>query len=146
MAKQINEIKFDQVRGLLVNTLCEYIECFVDAKTSGAYYEPTILLDNIVDRLCDNNKVMAIKILRTAVQDMQNSLTFNIAQNDDLRNAFVRAVTVVNEHGSTKMMCSVGEYSASIHFAQKHFGLKDAKDLVDLIDNILVAGDMYLQA
>jgi hypothetical protein len=146
MTKQINEGKFEQVRALLTNTMCEYIDCFIDTKVNRAYYEPTILLDNIVIPLCENNRVKAIQTLRTAVQDMQKSLTVTIAKNDDLRNAFVRAVTIVNEHGAIPMRAVIGEYNATVYFASKHFGLKDAKDLIDLIDDMLREGDIYLQA
>lgn len=144
MAKQINETKFGNVRALLTSTLCEYLDCFIDVSKSGAYYDPNMLLNKILEGLLDSDKIAAIKTLRAAVQGMQSSLTFSIAQNSDLKNALHSAVSLVNDHETTCVVCSMGEHSATLYFTQKHFGLKDAKDFIDLVDNILIAGEMYL--
>lgn len=144
MAKQINEAKFGNVRALLTSTLCEYIDCFIDVSKSGAYYDPNMLLNKILEGLLDSDKIAAIKTLRAAVQGMQSSLTFSIAKNPDLRDALHSAVSLVNDHGTTCVVCSMGEHSATLYFARGRFGLKDAKDFIDLVDNILIAGEMYL--
>lgn len=133
MAKQINNARFTLLRPMLVKMLGIYFDKF-NAYTVGNFY-PGELLDSLLPAVERENKVEAIKVLRTAFQ--QQCWQFTVIVNVPLIRDCLADALAATSDDSPVWRVSYGERTVQMSASYKYFSLKEAKDFIDFLWEIL---------
>ena len=140
MANQINFVQFSVIRPLLVTMLGAYFDTFHSCAKSDFY--PGDLLDSLLPSMERGNKVETIKILRTGFQAQDWKFEVRAGLTNDIRGALHSAVQQ-HEGNIPQWRVIFEENLVELSTTYRRFGLKEAKDYVDFLWNLMtVSGCM----